>query len=147
MRWITALTISFLLSACAIKFGDVKKGGAIEYFETHYTTKIRSPMPDGSIVLMMDTYLQPMVIDYCKLRNGRLVSVWCIDENQYPLFKVKYSGPSDVPLMVNGSMTMLSGYPLLEVTERNNYFSDQEWLKVAKERWGFDPEKLAELSN
>ncbi|PWC13403.1 hypothetical protein [Brenneria corticis] len=142
MRLVVSLIIGLLLSGCAIKFGDVKKGGAIEYFETHYTTKMRSPMPGGSIILMMDTYLQPMVINYCKLRNGRLVSVWCVDENNFPLFKVKYSGPTDVPLMVNGNMTMFTAYPLLEVLERNNTASDQEWLNDVKKRWGFDPDKL-----
>lgn len=147
MRWITVLTVCFLLSACAIKFGDIKNGGAIEYLETHYTTKTRVPMPGGTILLTMDTYLQPMIVNYCTSRHGKIISVWCIDENQYPLFKVKYSGPVDAPLMINGNMTMLSTYPLLELVERNNSISDQEWLHSAKERLEFDPNKLSELNN
>ncbi len=144
MRVLIFLMIGFTLSGCAIKFGDVKKGGAIEYFETHYTTKMRGAMPGGAVLLTMDTYLSPMVVNYCSSRQGEIVSVWCIDKNKYPLFKVKYSGPSDVPLMVNGKMTMFTPYPLLEIIERNNTISDQEWLTSAKTRWGFSPDTLTE---
>lgn len=144
MRVLISLIIGFALSGCAIKFGDVKKGGAIEYFETHYTTKMRGSMPGGSVLLTMDTYLSPMVVQYCSSRQGEIVSVWCVDKNKYPLFKVKYSGPTDVPLMVNGKVTMFTPYPLLEIIERNNTISDQEWLDSAKTRWGFSPDTLTE---
>ena len=39
---------------------------------------------------------------------------------------------------------MFTPYPLLEIIERNNTISDQEWLTSAKTRWGFSPDTLTE---
>ncbi|MCW2479277.1 hypothetical protein [Candidatus Symbiopectobacterium sp. NZEC135] len=142
MRWLRSLTpVTYLSKLLGIQ--SLAAFLQLELFRV-YTTKMRGAMPGGSVLLTMDTYLSPMVVNYCSSRQGEIISVWCVDKNNYPLFKVKYSGPSDVPLMVNGKMTMFTPYPLLEIIERNNTISDQEWLTSAKTRWGFSPDTLTE---
>lgn len=143
MRWLLLIIASLSQISCTLRVGDEKllKGGAIEYFEKHYSTATRTPFIGGAMYVNMRLYLYPMVVNYCVVNNNKMEGNWCVDSKGFPLFRVQNDSVNTVVASTGSALiTMPGDGGWLSVIERNNIISDREWLQTAQETYHFKPE-------